>query len=70
MTTFKLSRRSANYSKAELDCLLRYLEENPDLVSVKLGGKFATPDDFRIAWDELADKISQIAGTSVICNVG
>lgn len=62
MTTIKLSRRSANYSKAELNCLVKYLEENPELVSVKLGGKYQTADDFRLAWEELADKISAVGG--------
>lgn len=62
MSTIKLSRRSANYSKAELNCLVKYLEENPELVSVKLGGKYQTADDFRLAWEELADKISAVGG--------
>lgn len=59
MSGLKLTRRSANYTAAEVDCLLSYLEANPEVAFAKVGGVIQTPDDYRTAWEVLAEMVTK-----------
>ncbi len=52
--------RSLNFTEAELNAMLTYLESNVELVTKEFGGSIKSASDQRAAWQNLTEYVNAV----------